>query len=184
MPYQPDATVIVIGDCSSEAQTLRLILENLGCKTDFSPAGNPTDFLTILNALPGSCRIVIICAHGDTNGLVFGEFSPEVDTGLLVHGSLPARNLHLAPASTNNRIILTTACETGTASFAKRFLDAGAEAFLAPVDFPDGEDVVLFIHALLYRILIRKQSLPRTWETLNDAGFNTGLMLLSRRPAA
>lgn len=181
MPYQPDATIIVIGDCSSEAQTLRLIVENLGCKTDFNPTGNPTDFLAALNSVPASCRVVIICAHGDANGLVFGEFFPEVDASLLIQGSLPARHLHLTPTAATGRIIFTTACETGTAAFARTFLDAGAAAFLAPADFPDGEDIVLFIHALLYQVLNRKRPLPRTWDRLNDAGLNTGLMILSRR---
>ncbi|MBF0861350.1 hypothetical protein [Gluconobacter kanchanaburiensis] len=101
--------------------------------------------------------MVVICAHGDETGLVFGEFSPEVDTRQLLAGSFPARHLRLPPDCMKSRLVLITACAAGTASFATSFLSAGADAFLAPADYPDGEDVVLFIHALLHQRLSQKK---------------------------
>jgi len=111
--------------------------------------GTPKDFLRVLGQGEAAGSALVICAHGDADGFVFGEYAPGIDTSFLINGSMPAHaiagNVHLP-----RRIVVSTACGTGTAPFAKAFIDGGVSAYMAPSGEPEGKDVPLFLHHLFH----------------------------------
>ncbi|WP_426125613.1 hypothetical protein [Pararhizobium sp. PWRC1-1] len=98
------------------------------------------------------------------NGFVLGEFIGDIDTGMLVDGSLPAGALAGA-IRLSAKTVISTACVTGTDAFGEAFLAAGARAYVAPADFPDGAAVPLFLHGLFYELLHREKTLEEAIET-------------------
>lgn len=149
--------VIAVGD-SGEALLLRSILESLGAAVRFHLPGTAEDFLKCLGQGEDAPEYLIISGHGDEGGIVFGLFTTEVDTTALVEGSLPARSLWNR-INLPGKVVLSTACRTGTEDFARFFLAGGVRAYIAPSDYPDGATIPLFLHRLFYELLHRKKPL-------------------------
>ncbi len=63
--------IVDIGGTGHDACTYRLVLEKLGAVVHFHLPGTPRDFLEILKQGADGPPFLIICAHGDDNGLVF-----------------------------------------------------------------------------------------------------------------
>jgi len=124
--------------------------------------GTPKDFLRVLGQGEAAGSALVICAHGDADGFVFGEYAPGIDTSFLINGSMPAHaiagNVHLP-----RRIVVSTACGTGTAAFAKAFIDGGVRAYIAPSSEPEGSDMTLFLHHLFYQLLRRRADIDAAW---------------------
>ncbi|WP_426228055.1 hypothetical protein [Pararhizobium sp. DWP3-4] len=161
-PRTPVA-IVALGD-SGEALLIRAILENLGAAVVLHLPGTPGDAIKCLQRQENDPEYIILSGHGDENGFVLGEFISDIDTGMLVDGSLPAGALAGAirlPAKT----VISTACVTGTDAFGEAFLAAGARAYVAPADFPDGAAVPLFLHGLFYELLHRGKTLEEAIET-------------------
>jgi hypothetical protein len=51
------------------------------------------------------------------------------------------------------RIVVSTACCTGSDAFGAAFLQGNVAAYIAPNGYPDGADAALFVPLLLHRIL-------------------------------
>ncbi|MDN8048220.1 CHAT domain-containing protein [Burkholderia multivorans] len=145
--------VAAIGD-SGEALLIRGLLESLGASVSLHWVGVPQDLLLVLNdpAPPG--RYLILSGHGDASGIVFGEYSEDIDTSLLSDGRLPAAAL-CGKIRLPGRIVISTACETGSPDFGRALAGGGATAYIAPTGLPDGADAVLFVHRLFHLILTR-----------------------------
>jgi hypothetical protein len=106
---------------------------------------------------------LIISGHGDETGYILGEFGPEIDTSALVGASLPpgsiAARIRLPGCS-----VVSTACLTGTAAFAKAFVQDGVSSYIAPTAYPAGTTAALFIHLLFYELLVAKSDLKTAWR--------------------
>lgn len=149
-PRTPVA-VVAVGD-TGEALLVRSILENLGAAVLLHLIGTPDDLLRVLGQGDASPRYLIICGHGDKNGLVLGEYGAGIDVTELVDGSMPPAAM--APRIVlPGRLVVSTACVTGSDAFGAAFLRGGVAAYVAPDDYPDGGDAVLFVHLLFHRIL-------------------------------
>lgn len=151
---RPPVSIVAVGD-SGEAVLLRAILENLGASVTLHLPGTPGDFLLVLGQGESAPDYLVICGHGDDNGLVFGEFVPEIDTTMLVAGSMPA-DVIAAAVDLPATIVVSTACETGSEAFSSAFLHGGAGAFIAPDGSPDGADAALFVHLLFHHLIAHK----------------------------
>lgn len=160
-PRKP-VVIVALGD-SAEALLIRAILENLGGAVFLHLPGTPGDVIKCLQRDQNDPEYIILSGHGDENGFVLGEFIAEIDTRLLVDGSLPAsalaRDIRL-PAKT----VISTACLTGTDAFGQAFLAAGARAYVAPSEYPDGSAVPLFLHGLFYELFHRGKTLEEAME--------------------
>jgi hypothetical protein len=157
-------TPIAIIDCGDppEASVIRGLLERMGAVVTMHQPGTPGDFLLALGQAELAPDFVIICGHGDENGIVFGEYAPGIDTSCLVQGSLPARAL-VGKIDLPGRIVLCTACDSGAEDFAKAFLGGGVRAYIAPLSSPEGGDALLFAHHFFHNILCRGMTLQAAW---------------------
>ncbi|MFS8045105.1 hypothetical protein [Rhizobium sp. BR 314] len=158
-PREPIA-IVAIGD-SGEALLLRAILESLGAVVLLHLPGTPDDVLKCLDQGAVAPEYIILSGHGDDTGFVLGEFVEGIDTSALVKGSLP-------PVSLMNRIdlpgkvVLSTACLTGSEAFAQAFLSGGVRAYIAPAEYPDGAAIPLFVHGFFYHLLQKQASLEES----------------------
>jgi len=98
---------------------------------------------------------MVICGHGDKNGLIFGDYVPDIDTSGLVQGRMPPRAL-AGKVDLPGRVVLSTACGTGSSEFGKAFIAGGVRAYIAPPSYPDGASALLFLHHFFHGILCRK----------------------------
>lgn len=172
-PRKPVA-VIAVGD-SGEALLLRAILESLGAAVILHLPGTAEDFLKSLGQGEAAPEYVIISGHGDDRGFVFGSFAPDVDASALTEGSLPASSLRNR-VDLPGKVVLSTACRTGTDDFARAFLAGGARAYIAPSDDPDGAAMPLFLHRLFYELLHRRKPLNEAMQ--RGASFDPGMLSL------
>lgn len=172
-PRKPIA-IIAVGD-SGEALLLRAILESLGAAVTLHLPGTAEDFLKCLGQGEAAPEYIIISGHGDDRGFVIGSFSPEVDATVLVDGSLPASSMRNR-INLPGKVVLSTACQTGSNDFARIFLDGGVRAYIAPSNYPDGAAVPLFLHSLFYELLHRNRRLNEAMQQAEN--FNTSELSL------
>jgi len=174
--------VVDWGPAAGEAQLIRALLENLGAVVTLHQPGTPKDFLRVLGQGEAAGSSLVICAHGDANGFVFGEYAPVIDTSFLKNGSMPAHaiagNVHLP-----GRVVVSTACGTGTAAFAKAFVDGGVRAYIAPSSEPEGSDVALFLHHLFHQLLRRGAPLDAAWAHARGYDEQGAMFVLHRADA-
>lgn len=151
--HVPRVPVVVI-DCGAtgEALLLRGLLENMGAVVALHQPGTPGDFLLVLGQGSDAPAFVVICGHGDEFGLIFGDYAPDIDTSCLVQGRMPARAL-AGKIKLPGRVVLSTACGTGSPEFGKAFIAGGVRAYIAPASYPEGAAALLFVHHFFYGIL-------------------------------
>ncbi|MEI2300218.1 hypothetical protein [Ensifer sp. MJa1] len=149
--------VVDIGD-TLEALLIRSMLESLGAVVTLHLPGTPEDFLTLIGAGESVHQYLIICGHGDENGFVFGDYIDEIDTSMLVEGSLPPPVV-AEHAKLKGKIVLSTCCETGGKAYGDAFaLKGDAALYIAPDGSPEGTDAPLFVHCFFHALLARKQT--------------------------
>lgn len=149
--------VVDIGD-TLEALLIRSMLESLGAVVTLHLPGTPEDFLTLIAGGERVHQHLIICGHGDENGFVFGDYIEDIDTSMLVEGSLPP-SVVAEHARLDGKIVLSTCCETGGKAFADAIVGKGGAAlYVAPDGSPEGADAPLFVHCFYHALLARKQT--------------------------
>ena len=161
-PRTPIA-VVALGD-SGEAHLTRDILESLHAVVTLHSPGTPKDFLTVLGQGATEPEYLIINGHGDDNGYVFGEYIPEIDTSMLIDGSLPPRAIS-GRVNLPGKIVISTACDSGSDPMCDAFLSGGVAVYIAPKGQPLGSDIPLFLHMLFHQVLKKEVNL----ETALDA---------------
>ena len=82
---------------------------------------------------------VILCGHGNEDGFILGEYGPQIDSSMLVKGSMPD---HVFGPRVNlpGKVVVSTACCTGGNVFKEVFKRGGAAAYIGPDGYPDGTD--------------------------------------------
>jgi hypothetical protein len=180
----PRTPVGVVGWASGagEAQLTRALLESLGAVVTLHQPGTPSDFLRVLGQGDSAGSALVICAHGDANGFVFGDYAPGIDTSCLINGSMPAQAI-AGNVRLPGRIVVSTACGTGSAAFAKAFTEGGLSAYIAPSHEPEGADVPLFLHLLFHQLLRRGAHVEAAFA--HARGYDEqGAMFVLHRPGA
>jgi hypothetical protein len=147
-------SVIAVGD-TGEALLVRSILESLGAVVTLHLIGTPEDFLSVIGQGSAAAPYIILCAHGDEHGLIFGEFDAGIDASTLKEGSMPPEVI-AKRISLPGKVFLSTACGTGSAAFGDAFLKGGVAVYIAPEGYPDGADAALFVHILFQQIFCRE----------------------------
>lgn len=145
-----ELSLIVIGN-GHEPYALRAICEqsNIGVQTHW--IGAPDQLLDLLDHGP-LCRNVILSAHGDENGLAFGEFGQSVDVSELKEGSLPYSRLAQC-ALVKERAFVSTACQGSAEQLGKVLIGSGASLYIGPREYIDANQALLFTHLLIYRVI-------------------------------
>jgi hypothetical protein len=152
-------SVIAIRD-GGEALLVRAILESLGAVVTLHLIGTPEDFLLVLEQGEKAAKYIVICGHGDERGIIFGEYAGGIDVTSLADGSMPAEAI-AARVSLPDKIVVSTACATGSKAFGEAFVKGGVAAYIAPNGYPEGGDAALFVHLLFNQLLSRNASPQR-----------------------
>ncbi|HEV7317352.1 MAG TPA: hypothetical protein VGO04_01910 [Ensifer sp.] len=161
-PRMPVA-VIDIGD-TLEALLIRSMLESLGAVVTLHLPGTPGDFLSLIGAGERVHQHLVICGHGDENGFVFGDYIEEIDTSMLLEGSLPP-SVVAEHARLKGNIVLSTCCETGGKAYGDAFAGkGGAGLYIGPDGSPEGADAPLFVHCFFHALLARKRTAEAALE--------------------
>ncbi len=155
-PRTPVA-VVAIGE-ASEALLVRSILESLGAAVLLHLIGTPEDFLRVIGQGEAAPRYLVICGHGDDNGLVFGEYGNGIGMAALRQGSMPPEVI-AGRVNLPGCVVISTACGTGSNAFGMAFLKGGLAAYIAPEEYPEGADAALFVRLLFHQFL-RKGAKP------------------------
>ena len=163
--YSPRTPIAIVDyGATSEAHALRVLLELMGAVTLLHQPGTPEDLLLILGQGEAAPPYVVLCGHGDQVGLVLGEYAPSIDTTALEGTSMPppaiAGRIHLP-----GRTVINTACLAGREEMGRAFLRGGLRAYIAPDDYPEGRDVLLFLLHLFHPLLARGRDwVEEAWE--------------------
>jgi hypothetical protein len=160
--YRPVA-VAAIGDMGGEALLARAMLEHLRAVVHLHLIGCPTDFLEVLRQGEDAPPYLVICSHGDENGLVFGEYAPYLDTSMLVEESMPpqyiAENINLPGC-----VVVDIACLGGTPKMAQAFMKGGLRAYIGSTEGPRGTTTPLFVAHFFHALFCKGRSVREAWE--------------------
>lgn len=146
------------------ARTTRDALEEFGLRVDYLPVGQARHIVAALGSARPVADYVLLSCHGDEGRILLRELGGPVADRQPFTGALgPAEvRAHLRfPGS----VVISNGCETGTAELADAFLAAGARAYLAPADAPDGHDAFLAV-LLLFHALAGGADLPAAVERM------------------
>ncbi len=149
---RPAVSIIALGE-PFEALTIRALLEHLGFAVTLHLPGIPRDFLSLLALGVAAPQTLIISAHGTRDGFVIGDVDPDIDPSLRANGVITPSLLAGRVALPGCTVISTACC---SAIFGDVF--CAAAAYIAPHDYPSGNDVMLFIHLLFYEMIERSIS--------------------------
>jgi hypothetical protein len=152
---RPRTTVSVVAiGAASEAALIRSALESLGAAVHLHLIGTPDDLLRVLAMGDAAPRFIVLSAHGDDMGFVFGDYGPGIDIAALEHGSMSAHAIS-GRIRLPGRTVVSTACGTGSDAFAAAFLQGGVADYIAPRGYPEGADAAIFVHLLFHQLLTR-----------------------------
>ncbi len=155
--------VVDIGD-TLEALLIRSMLESLGAVVTLHLPGTPEDFLTLIAGGELVHQHLIICGHGDENGFVFGDHIADIDTSMLVEGSLPP-SVVAEHARLDGKIVLSTCCETGGKAFADAMVEKGGQRSMSlPMARPEGPMRRSSSIASIMRFLRASRRQRRRWS--------------------
>lgn len=150
----------------SEATMLRAVLESLGAVVLLHHPGTPGDILAVLDRPESDPSLLILSGHGDDEGFVIDE----VAEGIGVDLSMLVRSNRLPPSALAGRVhlpgwtVLGTGCRTGAPAMVDVFRNAGVAHYIAPDDYPDASDAVLFAIHLFHDLIVRKASVEDAWR--------------------
>ncbi|MCP3773030.1 hypothetical protein NLX71_06810 [Paenibacillus sp. MZ04-78.2] len=104
--------IAVIGD-TGEANFIRMVVEQLSMVPLFHTIGTPGDFLQVIgqgeeNAPP----YLIISAHGDKGGIIFGEYIEEIDVSSL-HDEVMLPETIGQAINLPGTVVINTSCSGG-----------------------------------------------------------------------
>jgi hypothetical protein len=164
--YSPRFPVAIAncGGVGEDATIVRGILEQLGAVVLLHHVGTPGDLLEVLSQGETTAPYLIVCAHGDDNGLVFGEYIPQIDTSMLVAGNMPpsciAKHVHLPGC-----VVINEACGAGEEEMATAFMRGGLKAYIGAIwPSPDGTAWPLFVTHFFYKLFREGCSIRDAWR--------------------
>ena len=161
--YHP-VEVAEFGAVSPDGSFTRSLLEQLRAVVFLHSIGTPGDFLKVLSQGESAAPYLVICCHGDDNGLVFGEYIPSIDTSMLIEGSMPPECI-AAHIKLPGCVVINTACAAGEARMAEAFMKGGLKAYIGTVEpVPQSEAEPLFIAHFFYKLFRTGCSEREAWE--------------------
>ncbi|MFD0716005.1 hypothetical protein [Paenibacillus sp. GCM10027626] len=163
--YAPKLPVAIaaIGD-GQEAIFIRTLLEQFNVVTLMHMIGTPGDFLQVIGQEENAPPYLIISAHGEEGGLVFGEYIEEIDVSSLQDEVMPPEVIGKAVRLLGT-VIINTACSGGVQAAGETFLRGGAKAYIAADEDVSGEATTLFLVHLFHKLTKEEGcTLEEAWE--------------------
>ncbi|SBT90783.1 hypothetical protein GA0115233_102233 [Streptomyces sp. DI166] len=149
---------------SGFGKPLRDALEVFGVRVNYLPVGQPRHLVAALGSGRAVAPYVILSCHGDEGRILMDELAAELARFQPFNGALGPDQVraHLRlPDST----VIVNGCETGNRALADAFLDAGADAYIAPEGAPFGYASV-FAPMFLFYELTQQRCLAEAVERL------------------
>jgi hypothetical protein len=177
-PDVPRRMVIVDTDSTFEALTLRQVIEWLGeVPVDWVGVGRSRHLIRCLRGRGGRAEHLILCCHGDDDGIILPELHPSVAEGEPYVDRFGPEAIR-REARLKGRTVICTDCATG--KLAEAFLDAGAAAVIAPVGDPHGSAPLVFLTNLYYGLLVLGKDLGTAVDRARKAGGDARMFRLLR----
>lgn len=181
---KPFETVTVVcdqgGGMQRLAQSIRAFLEGQGLHVHFYNLVQKRDVLKLLAGQFPPTRYTVICCHGGESPETGKQFSFEVvhqkDDDYENPNGWERITFALTPANIaqyvggEGRTFLSIACGSGHEDFARAFLEAGCDAFIAPrAGYVDSAASVLFVAGFFYFLLAESRDEERVIYSEEEA---------------
>jgi len=165
---KPRRIAIVTIGSDMEALTLRQVIECFGeASVDLLGVGKASHLIAHLRGKGSKADHIVLCCHGDEEGIILPELHPSVAAGERYLGRFGAEAVR-KEARLRGRVVLSTGCST--AALAEAFLAAGAAACIAPDGDPEGPAPLAFLATFYYRLLTLGSSLTSAFRAAKRAG--------------
>jgi len=169
-------TRVRLVDTNGQGVALRPLLEQLGIQVELCRVGQARHLAAALTA-PDVPYVVIEC-HGDGGDIVLDELAEEVQRYQPFGPRVSPDDVRRV-ADLRGATVIATGCELADDAMADAFLDAGAEAYVAPTGAPFGYASV-FAVAMLFYDLTEGRSLDVAVDKLRDHDDELAMWQLSR----
>ena len=146
---------LAIGEgCERESHALRATLEYFGIQITIRWIGRPNDLIHILSGQDElrNMDYLILNFHGDDGRFCLNELADEVyekDEPRIKF--FTAQNLKKV-AKLNGLKVISAGCSLGAKDLAQAILQSGAELYLAPKGYIDGNANLMFLIQFFYEI--------------------------------
>ncbi|MGI6787243.1 MAG: hypothetical protein ACOX5X_01635 [Acholeplasmataceae bacterium] len=164
---------IICFDEATEAIAIRSVLERFHFKVELAHVGRPNDFLNELND-PDS-KYIILSGHGSSK-----QFNmPELGEG--VYETCEPKNITSEVIkeriNVSNKVIISTACSTGSEELAKEFINK-QNIYIAPRDDIEEPASLLFVIRFFYEHLVMNKSIKESFNIVRENDNETNLYKL------
>jgi hypothetical protein len=149
-------------DDGSEANFIRTLLEQLNIVTLLHTIGTPNDFLQVIGQEEEAPPFLVISAHGDQGGLIFGEYIDEIDVSSLQNGVMYPSTIAEA-IRLPGTVVINTACSAGVKEAGVAFMKGEIQAYIAADEDVTGETTALFLMHFFHQ-LVNGRSVEEAWE--------------------
>ncbi len=163
-------------DTSGQGDALRPLLETLGIQVELCRVGQARHLAAALSG-PEVPFVVLEC-HGDGGEIVLDELADEVQRFQPFGPRVTPDDVRRV-ADLHGATVVATGCEMGAEAMADAFLDAGAEAYVAPTGAPFGYASV-FAPAMLFYDLTQGHGIDAAVERLRAHDAELAMWQLTR----
>lgn len=161
----PQFPVGIVHISGNGAEFTRLLLEDSFCVVRLFSIGTPSDLLKVLSLGEDAPRYMILMGHGDSDGIVFPEYAPDItDISMLRNGCLPpeviGRHVDL-PGCT----VISYSCEGGFEAMGQAFVAGKVAAYIGCRTSPGSMMALnLFLLHFLFGAMQKKLSDRDAWH--------------------
>ncbi len=154
---------IIVLSNDIESHAFRAILESFNIQTRMHYIGNVKHLIALFQTPNYLYKNIIICCHGDKDGMFIPELSPELEEIMPYHKKLTPSNLS-SFLNLHDQVVVNTGCCLGSENFAKSFLQRGAAAYIGASDYIEGNDTILFIVNFFYFYFVKSMSIKEAFH--------------------
>lgn len=165
--------ITVFPNAGNEPEALRQVLESFGCLVLIKYVGRPNDFISVLTGTNHfDPDVVILSGHGEDGKFIMPVLDRPVYTEDEPKGNFSSDEINQYLKLTGKTIV-STCCTTGSEDLAAVF--SKENVYLAPVDYIEGNAVLLFMVDFFYQIIQRNLTIEDAWNHARSLDKETAL---------
>jgi len=154
--------IAVFANAGNEPEALRQVLESFGCMVLTKYVGRPNDFISILGGIDHfDPDAIILSGHGKDGKFIMPVLDSSVYTEDEPKGDFSSVEINQY-LSLAGKTIVSTCCTTGMGELASAFCKENV--YIAPVDYIEGNAVLLFMVDFFYQIIQRNLTIEDAWK--------------------
>ncbi len=168
--------IAAFGDTGNEPETMRQVLESFGCLVLTKYIGRPNDFISVLTGtIPFDPDVIILSGHGEDGKFIMPVLGRSVYTEDEPKGNFSPVEINQYLKLTD-KVIISTCCTTGRADLAAAF--SRGNTYIAPIDYIEGNAVLLFIVDFFYQVIQNKLTVEAAWNHARSFDKETALFAI------